>query len=188
MTLDLVSVHYSQWNSIPMVYNNTHSPNSQYRVQGSRSIVHDLSLSNSSEPDPNHRFTRDLAWCIAPTLLVSFKYAWAGVRYAFVTQRNFRIHTLIGTVAITLAIWLELTPVEIAVIGLTSGLVMTLELLNTAVEAVVDLTVKQSYHKLAKVAKDCAAGAVLISAIAALLVAGSLLLPPLITRILLLMR
>ena len=171
-----------------MVYNNTHSPNSQYLVPGSRSIVHDLSLPNPPESDPNQRFKRDLAWCIAPTLMVSFKYAWAGVRYAFVTQRNFRIHTLICTVAISLAILLELPPVEIAVIGLTSGLVMTLELLNTAVEAVVDLTVKQSYHKLAKVAKDCAAGAVLISAIAALLVAGSLLLPPLVTRILLLMR
>lgn len=171
-----------------MVYHNTHSANSQYLVPSSRSIVQDLSLPKPPKPDSNHKFKRDLAWCIAPTLMVSFKYAWAGVRYAFVTQRNFRIHTLIGTVAISLAILLELTPVEIAVIGLTSGLVMTLELLNTAVEAVVDLTVKQSYHELAKVAKDCAAGAVLISAIAALLVAGSLLLPPLMTRILLLIR
>jgi diacylglycerol kinase (ATP) len=69
--------------------------------------------------------------------------------------------------------------VEIAVICLTSGLVMALELLNTAIESVVDLTVKQSYHELAKIAKDCAAGAVLVSAIAAVFVAGSLLLPPL---------
>jgi diacylglycerol kinase (ATP) len=72
-----------------------------------------------------------------------------------------------------------LSRVEIAIIGLTSGLVLTMELLNTALESVVDLTVKQTYHELAKTAKDCAAGAVLISAIAALLVAGSLLLPPL---------
>jgi diacylglycerol kinase (ATP) len=55
--------------------------------------------------------------------------------------------------------------------------------LNTAIESVVDLTVKQSYHELAKIAKDCAAGAVLISALAALLVAGALLLPPLFTLI-----
>jgi diacylglycerol kinase (ATP) len=61
--------------------------------------------------------------------------------------------------------------------------VLALELLNTAIESVVDLTVKQSYHELAKIAKDCAAGAVLISALAALLVAGSLLLPPLLTVI-----
>jgi diacylglycerol kinase (ATP) len=60
---------------------------------------------------------------------------------------------------------------------------MALELLNTAIESVVDLTVKQSYHELAKIAKDCAAGAVLVSAIAAVLVAGSLLIPPLLARI-----
>lgn len=166
-----------------MVYHNTRSPNSEYLVSEPRSIVHDLPLPNPPESDSNHRFKRDFAFCIAPTLMVSFKYAWAGVRYAFATQRNFRIHTVIGTVAVSLAILLGLAPVEIAVIGLTSGLVMTLELLNTAIEAVVDLTVKQSYHRLAKIAKDCAAGAVLISAIAALLVASSLLLPRLITYI-----
>ena len=126
---------------------------------------------------------RDLAWEIAPTLLISFKYAWAGLSYAFITQRNFRIHTVIGTLAISLGVFLHLKPVEIAVICLTSGLVMALELLNTAIESVVDLTVKQTYHELAKIAKDCAAGAVLISAITAVFVAGSLLLPPLLTLI-----
>ena len=54
---------------------------------------------------------------------------------------------------------------------------MILELLNTALESVVDLTVKQTYHELAKIAKDCAAGAVLISAIASLFVASFILLP-----------
>nr|WP_157462456.1 diacylglycerol kinase family protein [Crinalium epipsammum] len=126
---------------------------------------------------------RDLAWKIAPNLLISFKYAWAGLRYAFVTQRNFRIHTLIGVLAISLGVFLHLKPIELSIIGITIGLVLALELLNTAIESVVDLTVKQSYHELAKIAKDCAAGAVLISALAALLVAGTLLLPPLLTVI-----
>jgi diacylglycerol kinase (ATP) len=49
---------------------------------------------------------------------------------------------------------------------------------------VVDLTVKQTYHELAKVAKDCAAGAVLIGALAALFVAGVILFPPLLSLIL----
>lgn len=124
---------------------------------------------------------RELAWKIAPSLLVSFKYAWAGLSYAFHTQRNFRIHLLVGSTAIALAIYLQLNRVEIAIIGLTSGLVLTMELLNTALESVVDLTVKQTYHDLAKTAKDCAAGAVLMAAIAAVLVAGSLLFPPLIS-------
>lgn len=126
---------------------------------------------------------RELAWKIAPNLIISFKYAWAGVNYAFHTQRNFRIHIVIGTLAINLAVFLGLQAIEIAVIALTIAFVLAMELLNTALESVVDLTVKQSYHELAKIAKDCAAAAVLVSAIASILVAGSLLLPPLIALI-----
>ena len=143
----------------------------------------DLSMPNPNKPEPITKRGRELAWQIAPTLMLSFKYAWAGLRYAFISQRNFRIHTIVGIVAISLSVYLQLPAVEIAVISLTSGLVLALETLNTAIESVVDLTVKQSYHELAKIAKDCAAGAVLISAITAVLVAGSLLLPPLWARI-----
>lgn len=126
-----------------------------------------------------HPLRRTLSFKVADNLLASFGYAWTGVSYAFVTQRNFRIHTLIGSIALGLGVGLRLPSVEIAVVGLTSGLVLVMELLNTALEAVVDLTVEQSYHELAKVAKDCAAASVLISAIAAVIVACLLLLPPL---------
>ncbi|PSN10329.1 diacylglycerol kinase [filamentous cyanobacterium CCP5] len=122
---------------------------------------------------------RSLSWQVATNLFVSFKYAWQGVSYAFRTQRNFRLHTAIGLIAVILGLALHLSPIELAVISLTCGVVMTLELINTALESVVDLTVQQSYHELAKIAKDCAAGAVLISALTALLVAAYLLLPPL---------
>lgn len=143
---------------------------------------------NLSTPAPNRAAqmtppNRQLAWQVASNLFVSFKYAWAGLSYAFQTQRNFRIHVVIGALAIGLSIFLHLKPVEMAVIGLTCGLVLVMELLNTAIESVVDLTVKQSYHELAKIAKDCAAGGVLVSALVAVLVAGSLLLPPLLTLI-----
>lgn len=129
------------------------------------------------------KLNRDLAWRIAPNLLISFKYAWAGLRYAFITQRNFRIHVFIGTLAISLGVFLQLKPAEMAVIGLTIGLVLAMELLNTAIESVVDLTVKQAYHELAKIAKDCAAGAVLVSALVSILIAGFLMLPPLLALI-----
>lgn len=130
---------------------------------------------------------RDLSWKIAPNLVESFRFAGAGLVYAFKTQRNFRIHTVVGVMAIALSIYLQLSRVEIAIIGLTIGSVLTMELLNTALESVVDLTVKQNYHELAKTAKDCAAGAVLISAMAAVLVAGSLILPALLARLQLLL-
>jgi diacylglycerol kinase (ATP) len=122
---------------------------------------------------------RELSWQIASNLLISFKYAWAGIVYGFRTQRNFRIHVAVCALAIGLSVFLRLETVEISIIAITSGLVLTLELVNTAIESIVDLTVKQSYHELAKIAKDCAAGAVLISALVALLVAATLLLPPL---------
>ncbi|MGB5633345.1 MAG: diacylglycerol kinase family protein, partial [Waterburya sp.] len=83
--------------------------------------------------------------------------------------------------------FLGIEAMEMAVITMTCAIVMVLELINTAIESVVDLTVKQSYHELAKIAKDCAAGAVLVSAIAALIVAAFILLPPLLQRIMLIM-
>ena len=135
----------------------------------------------------NKKIIRELAWQVAPNLFLSFKYAWAGVRYAFVTQRNFRIHTFIGILAVSLGIFLEIKAMEMAVIVVTCAMVMILELINTAIESVVDLTVKQTYHELAKIAKDCAAGAVLISAIAAVMVAAFILLPPLLQRIMLML-
>lgn len=143
----------------------------------------EVSTSMPSRPSKVTSTERELSWQIAGNLFISFKYAWAGVSYAFQTQRNFRIHVGVGTLAIGLAIFLHLQPVEMAVIGLTSGLVLVMELLNTAIESTVDLTVKQSYHELAKIAKDCAAGAVLVSSMVALMVAGALLLPPLLVLI-----
>lgn len=143
-----------------------------------------MSQQISPPPTPPHLETlvtqeRVLSWKVASNLFISFKYAWAGISYAFKTQRNFRIHVCVCTLAISLSLFLHLKPVEIAVIGITSGLVLALELLNTAIESLVDLTVKQTYHELAKIAKDCAAGAVLVSALVAVLVACTLLLPPL---------
>ena len=131
---------------------------------------------DNAPEQPNRKF----AWQVAPNLLISFQYAWLGLRYAFCTQRNFRIHVVLGTCALSLSIFLGLSELEIAVIGLTTGAVLTMELLNTAIESVVDLTVKTTYHELAKIAKDCAAAAVLVSALASVLVAGSLLMPPLV--------
>jgi len=142
-------------------------------------VPQDSSSATDNEPKKALKYKRELSWKIASSLATSFRYAWGGLSYAFETQRNFRIHTVIGTLAIGLGLYLQLKPVEISVIGVTIGIVLAMELLNTAIESVVDLTVGQSYHELAKIAKDCAAGAVLVSAMAAAIVAAALLLPPL---------
>ncbi|NEP17605.1 MAG: diacylglycerol kinase family protein [Leptolyngbya sp. SIO4C1] len=118
------------------------------------------------------------AWKVAPDLFSSFRYAWAGISYAFKTQRNFRIHTGIGIIAFTLGWLLKISSTEAAIICLTIGAVLVMELLNTALESLVDLTVGQTYHELAKICKDCAAGAVLVAAVAAIIIALFIYTPP----------
>lgn len=113
----------------------------------------------------------------AKSLPASFYFAWQGVKYAFLTQRNFRIDVAIAVLAIFLSCYLHISPPELVMVCLMIALVLALELLNTALEAVVDLTIGKTYHELAKIAKDCAAGGVLVSAITALVVAGILFVP-----------
>ena len=66
---------------------------------------------------------------------------------------------------------------------LTVAAVLVLELLNTAIESVVDLAIGRRFHPLAKVAKDCAAAAVLVASISSLVIALLLVLPPLLVRL-----
>jgi diacylglycerol kinase (ATP) len=100
------------------------------------------------------------------TFLRSFVYAWNGIVYVVRTQRNMRIHLAFAVGALVLSLVLRLTPVELAVILLTSAGVLVAEMINTVVEATVDLATRE-YDPLARVAKDVAAGAVLLSAIIA---------------------
>ena len=129
------------------------------------------------------RLLRASAWQVARDLPASFRYAAQGLVYAFGSQRNFRIHVFTGAAVLTLALWLQLSLLQLAVLVLTIAAVLVLELLNTAVEAVVDLAVGRRYHTLARIAKDCAAAAVLTAALTSLLIAVLLLLPPLLVRL-----
>lgn len=138
-----------------------------------------MSISSNLQTTPKSKKESKTAWQVAPNLLTSFRYAWAGIVYAVRTQRNFRIHLAIGLVALSLGIVLHIQALEAAIVAITVSAVLVIELINTALESVVDLTVGQTYHELAKIAKDCAAGAVLIAAMAALLVAAFIYLPPL---------
>ncbi|MCA1903945.1 MAG: diacylglycerol kinase family protein [Cyanobacteria bacterium KgW148] len=122
---------------------------------------------------------RPPSFSVADSVFASFRFAWAGICYTFVTQRNFRIQCTIGIIAISLSFLVHLAALKFLCVCLTIVLVLALELLNTAIEAVVDLTIGKNFHPLAKVAKDCSAGAVLVSAIGSIVVAVILLLPPL---------
>lgn len=112
----------------------------------------------------------------AATLFASFRYAFAGIVYLFQTQRNAKIHAVVALIAVGLGALLRIERVEWVVIVLTITLVVAAEGANTVVEAVVDLA-SPTYHPLAKIAKDVAAGTVLLAAIGAVCIGVLIFLP-----------
>ncbi|MGN0963695.1 MAG: diacylglycerol kinase family protein [Clostridia bacterium] len=99
----------------------------------------------------------------------SFGYACQGLKHCIREERNFRIHMVMGVIAFVLGIVLGISRVELAVLLLLIGLVLIAEMVNTALENLVDLYT-EDYHPLAKVVKDVAAGAVLLLCCVAVLV------------------
>lgn len=95
---------------------------------------------------------------------MSFVYAWNGILHAVRTQRNMRVHIAIFVAAVTLGIVLRISPVEFAMVFVAATGVFIAEMINTVAEAVVDLVTKE-YHPLARIAKDVAAGVVLMNAL-----------------------
>jgi diacylglycerol kinase len=106
----------------------------------------------------------------------SFSFAAQGVWHVVRTQRNMRVHLLAGAAAIVAGLVVRVSAADWACIVLAIGLVLTAETLNTVVEALVDLSTDE-FHPLAKAAKDMAAGAVLLSSVAAVGVAVAVFLP-----------
>ncbi len=100
-------------------------------------------------------------------------YAFAGLRSAWINEANFRIEISIALLVSLLALWLKVNLVPIL---LCSALVLSLELINSALESLVDLA-SPSFHPLAKRVKDTAAAAVLLAVIVSVLV-GLLILGP----------
>lgn len=101
--------------------------------------------------------------------ITSFYYAFKGVADVLRTQINMRIHLMAALTAIVLGIVLNISTLEWIAICICIGMVMALEAMNTAVEYLTDL-VSPEYHPLAGKAKDAAAAAVLLAAMAALVV------------------
>ncbi|MBN2085342.1 MAG: diacylglycerol kinase family protein [Anaerolineales bacterium] len=112
----------------------------------------------------------------SPSLLLSFRNAFNGLRYALRTQRNARIHLTASLLVLAVGLWLGLSRMEWCLIILSIGMVWMGELSNTVLENVVDLLCPE-YHALAKTAKDVKAGVVVVASASAVLV-GVLILGP----------
>lgn len=102
---------------------------------------------------------------------ISFRNAFAGLFWAFRTQPNFKIHFFLSAVALLLAYVYRLTRTETLVIIFTIVLGLAGEMINTSLEAMTDLITKE-WREEAKIAKDVAAGMMLLIAIGSVIIAA----------------
>ncbi len=108
--------------------------------------------------------------------IAGFKYAFNGLWYALSTQRNARVHVGIAILAILLGIVLHISAVEFAMVFVAITGVFIAEMFNTVFELCIDIA-SPDYHPLAKIAKDVAAGAVLLSAMLAIVIGLFIFIP-----------
>ncbi len=115
-------------------------------------------------------------------LVKSFTYAFDGLKYAFKYEQNILVHTLATILVIIAGIFLKISLTEWLVLALIIGLVIATELINTSIEATIDLITKD-VHPLAKIAKDTAAAAVLVFGLTAIVIGCIIFLPKILVLI-----
>lgn len=115
------------------------------------------------------------------SLIDSFKYAFEGVFYALKHNRNLRIHFGVAILVIIFSIFFKVNPFEMGILGIMILLVISAEMINSAIEEIVDLVTKE-HRKEAKIAKDVTAGMVLVAALGSVIV-GVLIFTPHILRL-----
>lgn len=104
-----------------------------------------------------------------PSLLKSFYYAFQGIKVNILTERNLAIHFLVMLLVIVCGFVFKISVTEWLICILLFGFVITLELMNTAIETAIDICMPEINPK-AKLAKDTSAGAVLVVAIVAVVI------------------
>jgi diacylglycerol kinase (ATP) len=112
----------------------------------------------------------------AKTLWESFRFAFQGLVYSFKTQRNFRVHCVASVILGILLVVLDFELYQALFLLSAAFFVLISELINTAIEKTIDLYTAD-YHPLAKIAKNCAAAAVLTSALYAVVVGVLVMVP-----------
>lgn len=112
----------------------------------------------------------------------TFKFALEGIRVSFINEKNIRFHLFFSVFVIVFGIIFNLTQTEWMLIFFAIAGMIVVEMINTAIERVVDLVTDQ-YHPLAKQAKDIAAGAVLIYAILSVVIGMIIFIPKILSFI-----
>ncbi len=114
---------------------------------------------------------------------ISFKNAFNGLLWAFRTQPNFKIHTILSLFSLVLCYWLNVNYIEWIIICLLIMMGLSTEMINTSIESMTDL-ITSEWRKEAKIAKDVAAGMMLLTAFGILFIAGLIFIPKIINIIL----
>ncbi len=109
-------------------------------------------------------------------LFLSFRYAWEGIVFTFRHNQNIRIHLLVASIVIIMSILFHVTPFEKGILGIMILLVLCCEMINTAIEEMVNF-VTSEHTREAKIAKDVAAGMVLLTSIGSVIVGFLVFLP-----------
>ena len=110
-------------------------------------------------------------------LIQSFQFAFRGLCYTLKTQRNIRIHFILGITAILAGFALKLSAIEMALLSCAIVFVLMAEIINTAIEYSLDFINGRKFDPTVRIIKDIFAGAVLVASINALIVGGIIFLP-----------
>lgn len=110
----------------------------------------------------------------------SVKNCLDGISYVTKSEKNFKREIALGIIALILSYILKIDKIEFIIILTMICLVLTTEIINTAIERAVDLVTKE-YHELARIAKDVSAGSVLVTSIFALIIGIIIFIPKIIT-------
>ena len=110
-------------------------------------------------------------------VLISFRYAFSGIKYTFKNSRNFKIEVLLAFFSLILGYILQFDKSDYLILLVTIFSVLILEILNTSIESLVDLVIKTKFSNLAKISKDCSAGAVLLASINSVIIGLCLFIP-----------
>lgn len=97
----------------------------------------------------------------------SFKYSYEGLKYAYINEQSLTIHISVASIVILAGILLKISQMQWLFILMCIGIIMATELINTSIEATIDL-ISPEYNQLAKIAKDTASAAVFVFSVVAL--------------------
>ena len=121
--------------------------------------------------------SRRRSYTTSKNVFISFRYAINGIKYTFKSSRNFKIQVIFAIFSLIIGSILQLDKSDYLIMLVTIFSVLTLEIINTSIESLVDLVIKKKFSNLAKIAKDCSAGAVLLASINSVIIGICLFFP-----------